>query len=162
MWWGVACLFIPGTLLLFIFLHWDVAKAPFFYNLAGVGIMFVPFFVIGSVGQEPPDTSPERLQEFLVEFNDGLPMPVGPDMEWTEVTLDDQVFVMHYQMVGVSAGQISFSVEETVSPNMIDRLCGTPILAAFLDEGIAFRTELTGTHGGWIGSVEVTADDCPL
>lgn len=37
--WGLACLFIPGVLLLFGFLYWHDHKKPFLYFLAGLGSM---------------------------------------------------------------------------------------------------------------------------
>jgi len=39
--WGLACLFIPFVSLAFIFLHWDVAKRPFFVNLTGLVLIFI-------------------------------------------------------------------------------------------------------------------------
>jgi hypothetical protein len=39
LYWGLACLFIPGVLLLFGFLYWHDHKKPFLYFLAGLGAM---------------------------------------------------------------------------------------------------------------------------
>jgi len=41
LWWGIACTFIPGVLLLFGFLYWHQVKKPFLYFLAGLGSMFL-------------------------------------------------------------------------------------------------------------------------
>jgi hypothetical protein len=38
-WWGVACLIVPGVLLLYGFLHWHTVKKPFLVFLAGLGAM---------------------------------------------------------------------------------------------------------------------------
>lgn len=38
--WGLGCFFISPLSLLFLVLHWDVAKKPFFIQLAGIGILF--------------------------------------------------------------------------------------------------------------------------
>nr|CEN54963.1 putative integron gene cassette protein [uncultured bacterium] len=38
--WGLAC-FIPLVQLIFLVLHWDVAKNPFFLQLAGVVLMIL-------------------------------------------------------------------------------------------------------------------------
>ena len=40
-WWGVACLFVPGVLLLFGFLFWHEYKKPFLYFLGGLGAMLL-------------------------------------------------------------------------------------------------------------------------
>ena len=32
-WWGLACLFVPGGGLAFLLIHWDVAEKPFRYSL---------------------------------------------------------------------------------------------------------------------------------
>ncbi|WP_170113014.1 hypothetical protein [Ahniella affigens] len=42
--WGLGCLFLAPVQLVFIIMHWDVAKKPFLYYLAGIVIM-----VIGTV-----------------------------------------------------------------------------------------------------------------
>ena len=39
--WGLGCLFIFPVSWVFLVLHWDVAKNPFFLQLAGIAIMFV-------------------------------------------------------------------------------------------------------------------------
>lgn len=38
--WGLAC-FIPPVSLIFLILHWDVAKNPFFLQLTGFVLMFL-------------------------------------------------------------------------------------------------------------------------
>lgn len=39
--WGLGCLFIAPVSLVFLILHWDVAKNPFFLQLAGLAILIV-------------------------------------------------------------------------------------------------------------------------
>lgn len=39
--WGLGCLFIAPVSLVFLILHWDVAKNPFFLQLAGFAILVV-------------------------------------------------------------------------------------------------------------------------
>ena len=38
--WGLAC-FIPPISLIFLVVHWDVAKNPFFLQFAGAVLMFI-------------------------------------------------------------------------------------------------------------------------
>ena len=38
-WWGVACLVVPGVLLLYGFLNWHTVKQPFLWFLGGLGAM---------------------------------------------------------------------------------------------------------------------------
>lgn len=40
-WWGLGCLLFSPVSLVFLILHWDVAKNPFFLQLAGVVLMFL-------------------------------------------------------------------------------------------------------------------------
>ncbi|HAR45258.1 MAG: hypothetical protein A2X56_14915 [Nitrospirae bacterium GWC2_57_13] len=40
--WGLGSIFVPFVSLLFVILHWDVAKKPFL-----MGLISIPFFVIG-------------------------------------------------------------------------------------------------------------------
>ena len=40
-WWGLGCLLIAPVSLIFLVLHWDVAKNPFFLQLAGFALMFL-------------------------------------------------------------------------------------------------------------------------
>lgn len=40
-WWGIACLLISPVSLIFLVLHWDVAKNPFFLQLAGVALLLL-------------------------------------------------------------------------------------------------------------------------
>lgn len=44
--WGLGCLLIAPVSLIFLFLHWNVAKNPFFLQLAGFAIM-----LLGSLAQ---------------------------------------------------------------------------------------------------------------
>ncbi|TXJ09494.1 MAG: hypothetical protein E6Q25_03115 [Acinetobacter sp.] len=39
--WGIACLLFAPASLVFLVLHWSVAKNPFFLTLLGVVIMFL-------------------------------------------------------------------------------------------------------------------------
>lgn len=39
--WGIGCLLIAPVSLIFLILHWDVAKNPFFLQLAGIAVLFV-------------------------------------------------------------------------------------------------------------------------
>lgn len=39
--WGFACLIVTPVVLVFTFVHWDVAKKPFFIQLTGLGILFI-------------------------------------------------------------------------------------------------------------------------
>ncbi len=39
--WGLGCLFITPVSLIFLVLHWDVAKNPFFLQLIGIAIAFI-------------------------------------------------------------------------------------------------------------------------
>ncbi len=39
--WGIACLLIAPVSLLFLIMHWNNAKNPFFLQLIGFGIMFL-------------------------------------------------------------------------------------------------------------------------
>ena len=44
-WWGLGCLLLSPVSLIFLVLHWDVAKNPFFLQLVGLAVWF-----IGSTG----------------------------------------------------------------------------------------------------------------
>jgi len=44
--WGVGCLLIGPVSLLFLIMHWDNAKNPFFLQLIGLGIVFFAAFVL--------------------------------------------------------------------------------------------------------------------
>ena len=48
LWWGLGCLFVSPVSLLFLILHWKVARKPFFISLAGVAAAFVGYFVLGA------------------------------------------------------------------------------------------------------------------
>ena len=39
--WGLGCLFIAPVSLIFLILHWDVAKNPFFLQLIGIALIFI-------------------------------------------------------------------------------------------------------------------------
>ena len=38
--WGLGCLLLAPVSLLFLILHWDVAKNPFFLQLIGLALLF--------------------------------------------------------------------------------------------------------------------------
>lgn len=40
-WWGVGCLLFSPLSLLFLVLHWDVARNPFLLQMAGLGLMLL-------------------------------------------------------------------------------------------------------------------------
>lgn len=40
-WWGLGCLLISPVSLVFLILHWDVAKNPFFLQVAGLVLMLL-------------------------------------------------------------------------------------------------------------------------
>ncbi|MCK5834976.1 MAG: hypothetical protein KAG98_04525 [Lentisphaeria bacterium] len=42
--WGLGCMFLPIVPLVFLILHWDVAKRPFLRSL-----LAIPFYLIGGV-----------------------------------------------------------------------------------------------------------------
>ena len=42
-WWGLGSLFVPFVGLVFIIMHWDVAKKPFLMSLISI-----PFFIAGA------------------------------------------------------------------------------------------------------------------
>ncbi|HEU0154133.1 MAG TPA: hypothetical protein VFQ84_12400 [Arenimonas sp.] len=39
-WWGLGCLLFSPAALVFLILHWDVAKNPFFLQLVGVALWY--------------------------------------------------------------------------------------------------------------------------
>ena len=39
--WGLGCLFIAPVSLIFLILHWDVAKNPFYLQLIGIALAFI-------------------------------------------------------------------------------------------------------------------------
>ena len=39
--WGLGCLFIAPVSLIFLVVHWDVAKNPFFLQIAGLAMAFL-------------------------------------------------------------------------------------------------------------------------
>lgn len=43
-WWGLGYLFVPFVALVFIVMHWNVAKKPFLMSL-----LCIPFFVVGAI-----------------------------------------------------------------------------------------------------------------
>jgi hypothetical protein len=41
-WWGLGSLLIPFVALVFVIMHWQVAKKPFLWNLLGAVLIVVP------------------------------------------------------------------------------------------------------------------------
>ena len=39
--WGLGCLLVAPVSLIFLILHWDMAKNPFFLQLAGFALIFI-------------------------------------------------------------------------------------------------------------------------
>lgn len=48
-WWGLGCLLISPVSLVFLILHWDVAKNPFFLQVIGVVVMLLGGWSPGAV-----------------------------------------------------------------------------------------------------------------
>ena len=48
-WWGLGSLFIPLVSLIFVVLHWSVAKTPFLISLVSVIMIIAGTFMIGPV-----------------------------------------------------------------------------------------------------------------
>jgi len=48
--WGLGCLLIGPVSIVFIFMHWEDAKNPFFTQLAGLGIALIAAGLDGSFG----------------------------------------------------------------------------------------------------------------
>ena len=46
-WWGLGCFFLAPVNLVFIIMHWRVAKRPFLINLAGVAAIIVGCLILG-------------------------------------------------------------------------------------------------------------------
>ncbi|HXC99995.1 MAG TPA: hypothetical protein VN048_11690 [Verrucomicrobiae bacterium] len=49
-WWGLGCIFLPFVALVFLFMHWPVAKNPFFIELAGIVLVIIGIMLGGSTG----------------------------------------------------------------------------------------------------------------
>jgi len=49
--WGLGSIFVPFVSLIFVILHWDVAKKPFLYNLLGTVILFVGAILMALVSE---------------------------------------------------------------------------------------------------------------
>ena len=47
LWWGLGCLFLAPVSLIFLVMHWQVAKRPFLVNLAGLAAALVGCYVLG-------------------------------------------------------------------------------------------------------------------
>ena len=50
--WGLLCLLVPITILVFIFMHWPEARKGFLISLGGAGILILAG-VLGAVTAEP-------------------------------------------------------------------------------------------------------------
>jgi hypothetical protein len=48
-WWGLGSLFIPLVSLIFVVLHWSVAKTPFLISLVSVAMIITGAFMTGMV-----------------------------------------------------------------------------------------------------------------
>lgn len=48
-WWGLGCLLIAPVSLVFLIVHWNVAKNPFFVQLAGGGLLLAVAVMGGRV-----------------------------------------------------------------------------------------------------------------
>ena len=46
-WWGLGCIFLAPVSLVFLIMHWRVAKRPFLVNLAGLAAALVGCFILG-------------------------------------------------------------------------------------------------------------------
>lgn len=46
-WWGIATLLLPIVSLVFLFVHWPVARRPFFLQLAGFAVMILALLLAG-------------------------------------------------------------------------------------------------------------------
>jgi len=44
-WWGLGCLFIPIVQLIFLIMHWQAAKKPFFLQLLGIALIIVAIII---------------------------------------------------------------------------------------------------------------------
>lgn len=43
--WGLLCIFVSPTMIVFVVLHWDDAKGPFLVQLAGMGLIILSVIV---------------------------------------------------------------------------------------------------------------------
>jgi hypothetical protein len=48
-WWGLGSLFIPLVSLIFVVLHWSVAKTPFLISLVSIAMVIAGAFMTGLV-----------------------------------------------------------------------------------------------------------------
>lgn len=53
-WWGLGSLFIPLVNLIFVILHWQPSKKPFFIYLAGVVLLVIAALNMPELRQEMP------------------------------------------------------------------------------------------------------------
>jgi len=49
-WWGLGSIFIPFVQLIFVIMHWDVAKSPFLKMLIGLPLYIIGFVILISSG----------------------------------------------------------------------------------------------------------------
>ncbi len=52
--WGLGCIFVPFVSLVFLVMHWQVAKKPFLIQMLGTALMIVGIIM-----------SPEQSQDFM-------------------------------------------------------------------------------------------------
>ena len=45
-WWGIGSLLVSPVSLVFIFLHWEVGRKPFFIQLGGAALLFIGMFLL--------------------------------------------------------------------------------------------------------------------
>jgi hypothetical protein len=48
--WGLGCIFVPFVALIFIVMHWEASKKPFFIELAGAVLVIIGILLGGSAG----------------------------------------------------------------------------------------------------------------
>jgi len=49
-WWGLGCFFLYPLSLVFLIVHWKVAKNPFFLQLVGLAIVIIALSFNGKIG----------------------------------------------------------------------------------------------------------------
>ncbi len=55
-WWGLGCIFVPFVGLVFVIMHWAVAKQGFLIQLAGIALLIVGI-IIAALGGHPHTTT---------------------------------------------------------------------------------------------------------
>lgn len=160
--WGLGCLFLPIVPLIFTVTHWSQARVAFL--VSGSGFVMLGLAVLGgreTFGQSSDDLGGD-LEQAVAEINEDLPQLTESGMEWTSVTLDRQVVVVHVRLAGVQAGKVPHDVFEGLEANIIELTCESTALTDLIEDGIETRTKVTGTLGGMIRTKYVTGTDCEL